>query len=145
MATHQLAGNRLLCRGAAGHVRDLTICITEYEERYNAPSPATVNAVAVAEASDERAALLPKNSLLSLEEYLDMQQATRNETRFRALNLLVDEGAHSAKELQTALDIESNTLHYRLDALVDVGLVENRKRKSLRATGSTPTTGDLAR
>lgn len=85
--------------------------------------------------ADERAALLPEHSLLSLEEYLEMQKAIGNETRFRVLNLLVDAGAHSAKELQTALDIESNTLHYHLDALVDVGLVENRKRKEPSSDG----------
>ena len=85
--------------------------------------------------SDERTALLPEHSLLSLEEYLDMQRAIGNETRFRILDLLVDTGAHSAKELQTALDIESNTLHYHLDTLVDVGLVENRKRKEPSSDG----------
>lgn len=84
---------------------------------------------------DERSALLPDQSLLSLEEYLDMQRGIGNETRFRILDLLVDEGAHSAKELQTALDIESNTLHYHLDVLVDVGLVENRKRKEPESDG----------
>ena len=85
--------------------------------------------------SDEPGDLLPEQSLLSLEEYLDMQQAIGNKTRFRILNLLVDEGAHSAKELQTALHLESNTLHYHLDALVDVGLVENRKRKEPSSDG----------
>jgi DNA-binding transcriptional ArsR family regulator len=84
---------------------------------------------------DDRSALLPEHSVLSLEEYLDMQRAIGNETRFRILDLLVDEGAHSAKELQTALDVESNTLHYHLDALVDVGLVENRKRKEPSSDG----------
>jgi DNA-binding transcriptional ArsR family regulator len=84
---------------------------------------------------DERSALLPEHSLLSLSEYLDMQRAIGNETRFRILDLLVEEGAHSAKELQTALGIESNTLHYHLDALVDVGLVENRKRKNPTSDG----------
>jgi len=84
---------------------------------------------------DERPGLLPEHSLLSLEEYLDMQRAIGNETRFRVLDLLVDEGAHSAKELRTALDIESNTLHYHLDALVDVGLVENRKRTEPSSDG----------
>ena len=85
--------------------------------------------------SDEGSALLPEHSLLSLSEYLDMQRAIGNETRFRVLDLLVEEGAHSAKELQTALDIESNTLHYHLDTLVDVGLVENRKRKEPTSDG----------
>jgi DNA-binding transcriptional ArsR family regulator len=84
---------------------------------------------------DERSALLPEHSLLSLSQYLDMQRAIGNETRFRILNLLVEEGAHSAKELQTTLDIASNTLHYHLDALTDVGLVENRKRKESTSEG----------
>lgn len=84
---------------------------------------------------DERSALLPKHSLLSLSEYLDMQRSLGNEARFRILDLLVKEGAHSAKELQTALDIESNTLHYHLHTLVDVGLVENWKRKEPTTDG----------
>jgi DNA-binding transcriptional ArsR family regulator len=84
---------------------------------------------------DERPALLPEHSLLSIEEYLDMQRAIGNETRFRVLDLLVDEGANSATELVDALDVESNTLHYHLDALVDVGLVENRKRKEPTSEG----------
>lgn len=49
--------------------------------------------------------------------------------------MLVEEGAQSAKELQIALDLESNTLHYHLDPLVDVGLVENRKLKELTNDG----------
>jgi len=85
--------------------------------------------------ADERSGLLPEHSLLTLEDYLDMQRAIGNETRFRVLDLLVEEGAHSAKELQTALDIESNTLHYHLDTLVDVGLVENRKRTEPSSDG----------
>lgn len=85
--------------------------------------------------ADDRAAKLPEQSLLSLEEYLEMQRAVGNETRFRILDLLVAAGSHSATELQSALDIESNTLHYHLDVLVDVGLVENRKRKEPSSDG----------
>jgi len=85
--------------------------------------------------SDDRAGLLPEQSLLSLEEYLAMQRAIGNETRFRIVNYLVEEGAHSATELQAALDIASNTLHYHLDTLVDVGLVENRKRTEATSEG----------
>jgi DNA-binding transcriptional ArsR family regulator len=84
---------------------------------------------------NEHSALLPEHSILSLSEYLDMQRAIGNETRFRILNLLVEEGAHSAKELQSVLDLESNTLHYHLDSLVDVGLVANRKRKEPTSDG----------
>lgn len=78
---------------------------------------------------DEYGTLLPEHSLLSLEEYLEMQRAIGNERRFHILHLLTEEGPQSAKELGEALDIPSNTLHYHLDALVDIGLVENRKRK----------------
>lgn len=85
--------------------------------------------------ADDRAVELPEQSLLSLEEYLEMQRAIGNETRFRILDLLVAAGSHSATELQSALDIESNTLHYHLDVLVDVGLVENRKRKEPSSDG----------
>lgn len=84
---------------------------------------------------DEPSGLLPEQSLLSLEAYLEMQRAIGNETRFRILDVLLTGGDHSAKELETALDIASNTLHYHLDRLVDVGLVENRKRKEPTSDG----------
>jgi DNA-binding transcriptional ArsR family regulator len=72
--------------------------------------------------------LLPEESVLTLEEYLAMQRAIGNETRYRVLRTLTHNGALSATELQDALDVASNTLHYHLDTLVDVGLVQNRKR-----------------
>lgn len=78
--------------------------------------------------SDDHEPLLPEHSLLAIERYLDMQRAIGNETRFRILNHLVEAGARSATELRDGLDVESNTLHYHLDRLVKVGLVENRKR-----------------
>ncbi|MFD1589432.1 ArsR/SmtB family transcription factor [Halorientalis brevis] len=78
---------------------------------------------------------LPEQSLLDLSDYLAMQRAIGNEHRFRILSLLVDEGAHSASELADQLDADSNTLHYHLDKLVDVGLVANRKRKEQTSEG----------
>jgi DNA-binding transcriptional ArsR family regulator len=78
--------------------------------------------------SDDRTGILPEDSLLSLEEYLAMQRAIGNETRFRILTRLVEKGDHSARSLTTALGIESNRLHSHLDTLVDVGLVETRMR-----------------
>nr|WP_226481035.1 helix-turn-helix domain-containing protein [Natrinema amylolyticum] len=57
-----------------------------------------------------------------------MQRSIGNETRFRVLNALVEAGSQSASELRDRLEVESNVLHYHLDELVDVGLVENRKR-----------------
>jgi ArsR family transcriptional regulator len=88
-----------------------------------------------APAANERDTLLPEDSLLTLEEYLEMQRAIGNEHRFRILASLVDDGAHSATELRDALGMESNTLHFHLDALVDVGLVENRKRNEPTSSG----------
>ena len=85
--------------------------------------------------ADDVAGLLPEHSLLSLEQYLAMQQAIGNETRFRIVNFLTEEGAKSAKELEEGLALPSNTLHYHLDALVDVGLVENRKAKEPESDG----------
>ncbi|WP_335998540.1 ArsR/SmtB family transcription factor [Halorientalis halophila] len=86
---------------------------------------------------DERKATvaLPEHSLLDLDDYLAMQRAIGNEHRFRILSLLVDEGARSATELTSALDVASNTLHYHLDELVDVGLVANRKRNEPDSDG----------
>ncbi|WP_049928589.1 winged helix-turn-helix domain-containing protein [Halopiger goleimassiliensis] len=79
--------------------------------------------------------LLPGHSVLSLEEYLAMQRSIGNETRFRALNALVEDGPLSAGQLRERLEIRSNALHYHLDELVDVGLVENRKRKEPDSDG----------
>jgi hypothetical protein len=55
------------------------------------------------ETHDDLAGLLPERSLLSVEQYLDMQRAIGNEARFRILNHLVDAGPQSAKALRDAL------------------------------------------
>ncbi|ODR82630.1 transcriptional regulator [Haladaptatus sp. W1] len=78
---------------------------------------------------------LPENSVLDLEDYLAMQRAIGEESRYRILAELLREGEQSATELADALDIKSNSLHYHLDELVDVGLVANRKRKERGADG----------
>ncbi|SNZ06628.1 Helix-turn-helix domain-containing protein [Natronoarchaeum philippinense] len=90
-----------------------------------------------ARGEDDRpeSSILPDQSMLSLDQYLAMQRAVGNETRFRVLDALVEDGPHSAAELRDALGVESNTLHYHLDELVDVGLVENRKRKTPDSDG----------
>ncbi|WP_254280118.1 ArsR/SmtB family transcription factor [Haloarcula marina] len=79
--------------------------------------------------------LLPAESVLTFEEYMAMQRAVGNETRFRILYRLKRDGSMSAKELREALDLPGNTLHHHLDTLVDVGLVENRKRKTPDSEG----------
>jgi len=78
---------------------------------------------------------LPEDSVLSLEEYLDMQAAIGNETRYRILRTLTYNGDLSANALKESLALEANSLHYHLDHLVDVGLVQNRERKEADAAG----------
>ena len=80
------------------------------------------------DAPDEPADLLPEESILSLEEYLDMHAAVGHRTRYEILYRLVHSGEMSPKELEDALDIDNSTLHYHLNKLVDVGLVEKRQR-----------------
>ncbi|SEO90556.1 DNA-binding transcriptional regulator, ArsR family [Halogranum amylolyticum] len=79
-------------------------------------------------APDDPADLLPEESVLTLDEYLAMHAAVGNRTRYEILYRLIHGGAMSPKELETALDIDDSTLHYHLNKLVDVGLVEKRQR-----------------
>jgi len=72
--------------------------------------------------------LLPAESVLSLEEYLDMHAAVGHRTRYEILYRLVHGGAMSPTELEAALGIDDSTLHYHLNELVDAGLVEKRRR-----------------
>lgn len=72
--------------------------------------------------------LLPEDSVLDLSDYLAMQQAIGDETRYQILRTLAHNGDLSATQLRDALDLASNNLHYHLDKLVEVGLVQNRKR-----------------
>ncbi|MCU4740802.1 helix-turn-helix domain-containing protein [Natronoglomus mannanivorans] len=84
---------------------------------------------------NEERNLPPEHSILPLEAYLEMQRAIGNEHRFRILNTLVGEGDMSATELREELGVRGNTLHSHLDELTDVGLVENRKRKTPSSRG----------
>ncbi|UWG51979.1 Transcriptional regulator containing HTH domain,ArsR family [Halalkaliarchaeum sp. AArc-CO] len=77
---------------------------------------------------DDPADLLPEESVLDLDEYLDMHAAVGHRTRYEILYRLVHGGEMSPKELEDALEIDDSTLHYHLNKLVDVGLVEKRQR-----------------
>ena len=72
--------------------------------------------------------LLPEDSVLSLEEYLAMHAAVGHRTRYEILYRLVHGGDMSPKQLEEVIDIDDSTLHYHLNKLVDVGLVEKRQR-----------------
>ena len=77
----------------------------------------------------------PENSVLSLSEYLAMQRAVGEETRYRVLSELLAEGESSTTAIADSLNVPSNRLHYHLDKLESVGLVANRKRKERGADG----------
>jgi ArsR family transcriptional regulator len=72
--------------------------------------------------------MLPEDSILSFKEYIDMQRAIGEPTRYRLLYYLTTCGDASPQELKEALDLTRNTLHYHLNKLIDVGLVQKRAR-----------------
>jgi DNA-binding transcriptional ArsR family regulator len=72
--------------------------------------------------------LLPEDSVLSLDEYLDMHDAVGQRTRYEILYRLVHGGEMSPTALVSVIEIDDSTLHYHLNKLVDVGLVEKRQR-----------------
>jgi DNA-binding transcriptional ArsR family regulator len=71
---------------------------------------------------------IPTESVLSLDEYLDMHAAVGHRTRYEILYRLVHGDDASPTELADALGVEDNTLHYHLNELLDVGLIEKRQR-----------------
>ena len=77
---------------------------------------------------EDPADLLPEESVLSLDEYLAMHAAVGHRTRYEILYRLVHGDEMCPTELEDALDIDDSTLHYHLNKLVDVGLVEKRQR-----------------
>lgn len=77
---------------------------------------------------DDPEDLLPEDSILGLDEYLEMHAAVGHRTRYEILYRLVHGGEMSPKELEEAIDIDDSTLHYHLNKLTGVGLVEKRQR-----------------
>ena len=86
-------------------------------------------------APDDPEDLLPTNSVLSLDEYIAMHAAVGHRTRYEILYRLVHGGDMSPKDLEKALEIDDSTLHYHLNKLVDVGLVEKRQRTERNRDG----------
>ncbi|QLH81226.1 winged helix-turn-helix domain-containing protein [Halosimplex pelagicum] len=77
---------------------------------------------------DDPEDLLPEESILTLDEYLAMHAAVGHRTRYEILYRLVHSGEMSPTELEDALEIDDSTLHYHLNELVDVSLIEKRQR-----------------
>lgn len=79
--------------------------------------------------------LLPDDSILNLDEYLAMHAAVGHRTRYEILYRLIHGGAMSPKDLEEAINIDDSILHYHLNKLVDVGLVEKRQRTEREQEG----------
>lgn len=79
--------------------------------------------------------LLPEQSVLSLEEYLEMQAAIGNRTRFEIVYRLSHADELTPTELDSVLEIDDSTLHYHLNKLRDVGLIEKRVRAERDSDG----------
>ncbi|EMA48565.1 MULTISPECIES: helix-turn-helix domain-containing protein [Halococcus] len=77
---------------------------------------------------DDPEDLLPTDSILCLDEYLEMHAAVGHRTRYEICYRLVHGGEMSPKELEEVISIDDSTLHYHLNKLVDVGLIEKRQR-----------------
>lgn len=77
---------------------------------------------------EDLADLLPEDSILDLDEYLAMHAAVGNRTRYEICYRLVHSGEMSPTELDEAMSVDDSTLHYHLNRLVDVGLIEKRQR-----------------
>ena len=86
-------------------------------------------------APDDPADLLPEESVLTLEEYLEMQAAIGNRTRFEIVYRLTHADALTPTELDAVMDVDDSTLHYHLEKLRDVGLVEKRVRTERDSDG----------
>ena len=84
---------------------------------------------------EDPADLLPEESVLSLDDYLAMHAAVGHRTRYEILYRLVHGGEMSPKELEETMEIDDSTLHYHLNRLVDVGLVEKRQRTEREQDG----------
>jgi ArsR family transcriptional regulator len=95
-----------------------------YRTRMAIDHPRTVGE----ESPDNPEDLLPADSILSLDEYLAMHAAVGQRTRYEICYRLVHGGEMSPKELEEAMTVDDSTLHYHLNKLVDVGLVEKRQR-----------------
>lgn len=96
---------------------------------------ATKNTRIGEDAPEDPADLLPETSVLSLDEYLAMQAAIGERTRFEIVYRLVHTGELSPKQLDEVMEIDDSTLHYHLNKLRDVGLIEKRIRTERDSSG----------
>lgn len=78
---------------------------------------------------------LPDDGILSVDEYLAMQRAVGERTRFAVVRQLRTSEEMSPTQLSDELDVRSSNLHHHLNKLVEVGLVEKRERNETDEAG----------
>lgn len=78
---------------------------------------------------------LPDNGILSVDEYLAMQRAIGERTRFRIVRSLRANGEMSPTQLGDELEVGSSNLHHHLNKLVEVGLIEKRELNNVDESG----------
>ncbi|WP_254863079.1 ArsR/SmtB family transcription factor [Halovivax gelatinilyticus] len=71
---------------------------------------------------------LPPNSVLDLDEYIEMYAAIGDRTRYEILYRLVHTGDMNVSDLAETLSTDPNTLGDQLDRLLDAGLIQRRKQ-----------------
>jgi DNA-binding MarR family transcriptional regulator len=71
--------------------------------------------------------LLSPSGDRTLEDYLAMQDAIGDRTRFLVVYLLANDDPHTSAQLADRVGVRANTLHYHLNKLEDVGLVRKRR------------------
>ncbi|MFC3959245.1 winged helix-turn-helix domain-containing protein [Halovivax cerinus] len=72
--------------------------------------------------------LLPANSVLNLDEYIQMYAAVGHRVRFEILYRLVHGGETTPSDLSEELSEDSSTLSDHIDHLLDAGLIQRRMR-----------------
>lgn len=72
--------------------------------------------------------LLPSNSVLELDEYIEMYALIGHRTRYEILYRLVHNGDMSFSDFAEELPEDSKTLRNQLDQLLDAGLIQRRQR-----------------
>ena len=80
--------------------------------------------------------LISEDSLLEVEDYLDLLNEVSSEPRFRILYYLHQHGEANASSISESLNQDAGTCRHHLKRLVDAGLIQNWQRESRSGDGN---------
>lgn len=80
--------------------------------------------------------LITEDSLLQVEDYLDLLSEVSSKPRFQILYYLDQHGEDNASSIAESLDQDSGTCRHHLKRLVDAGLIRNWQRESRSGDGN---------